>query len=180
MRLTVHAQDRFPAALLRGIGTLILVVLVLLCIPVTIPGYMGYQMYTVVSGSMEPAIPVGSLVYIRYEDPEQIRPEDVIAFYSGVADGGITTHRVVENRLAEGEFITKGDANGQEDVRPAAYGQLIGKMICCIPVLGYVASVLDQTSGKLLAAGMILVAILFHLLAFLLDKKTRGMDNDPL
>ena len=44
------------------LGTLILFSVILLCIPVTLPKLFGYQIYDVVSGSMEPEIPVGSVI----------------------------------------------------------------------------------------------------------------------
>ena len=52
-------------ALCNIAGTLILLSVIASCLPVTVPRFMGYEIYNVVSGSMEPAIPTGSLVYIR-------------------------------------------------------------------------------------------------------------------
>ena len=82
------------AAFCSALGTVLLTVLILACIPLTLPKAFGFQMYTVISGSMEPAIPTGSLVYVRYEEPDTIVKDDVIAFYSNNADGSIITHRV--------------------------------------------------------------------------------------
>lgn len=48
----------------RLLSVLILVAIVAICIPMTVPRLMGYEVYVVVSGSMEPAIPVGSALYI--------------------------------------------------------------------------------------------------------------------
>ena len=98
------------AAFCSALGTVLLTVLILACIPLTLPKAFGFQIYTVISGSMEPAIPTGSLVYVRHEEPDTIVKDDVIAFYSNNADGSIITHRVVSNSPAMGQFITKGDA----------------------------------------------------------------------
>lgn len=57
-----------------------LVALVLVCLPLTVPRLFGYHIYTVISGSMEPAIPTGSLVYIQEMEPEDVEADDVIAF----------------------------------------------------------------------------------------------------
>ena len=46
-------------------GTVCLVAVILVCLPLTLPRVFGYEIYTVISGSMEPAIPVGSLVYVQ-------------------------------------------------------------------------------------------------------------------
>jgi signal peptidase len=164
------------AGFFRLIGTILLVLIVLLCVPIAIPNYLGYQVYTVISGSMEPAIPVGSLVYVRQTEPETIASGDVIAFYGAGADGGITTHRVVENHLVEGEFVTKGDANDTNDINPIPYGNLIGKVIGSIPYLGTAAQLLVENTGKLIAAGAILFAVLLHLIASLIDRISEKRD----
>ena len=64
---------------------------------------------------MEPAIPTGSLVYIKEMEPKDVQVDDVIAFYGTKDAASIITHRVVENRVLMGEFITKGDANATKD-----------------------------------------------------------------
>ena len=58
------------AKVCQGIGTILLVVLVLCCMPLTVPRVFGYQIYTVISGSMEPEIPVGSVIYVAAAAPE--------------------------------------------------------------------------------------------------------------
>ena len=96
------------AAFCSALGTVLLTVLILACIPLTLPKAFGFQMYTVISGSMEPAIPTGSLVYVRYEEPDTIVKDDVIAFYSNNADGSIITHRVVSNSPAKSKAFCSG------------------------------------------------------------------------
>lgn len=51
--------------ILSAAGTTMIVIVVLLCCLLTLPKVFGYQMYHVLSGSMEPEIPVGSLIYVR-------------------------------------------------------------------------------------------------------------------
>jgi signal peptidase len=166
-----NPQKRNPlAGFFRLIGTILLVLIVLVCVPIAIPNYMGYQVYTVISGSMEPAIPVGSLVYVRSEEPETIEEGDVIAFYGAGAESAITTHRVVANHVVSGEFVTKGDANDSNDINPIPYANLIGKVIYTVPYLGTVAELLVEDTGKMIAAGVILFAVILHLIASLLDR----------
>lgn len=161
------------AVLCRSLGTVLLLILILICIPLVIPGVMGLQVYSVVSGSMEPAIPVGSLVYIQTLEPETVQEGSVIAFYGADDRSGIITHRVVENRVVSGEFITKGDANEKEDINPIPYDRLIGEEVFCIPKLGEAAQLLSGQIGRRIAAGVILAAILLHLIANTLDRRTR-------
>lgn len=72
---------KFLPAFCSVLGTLILVSVILVCIPVTVPKLMGYEIYDIVSGSMEPEIPVGSAVYVKAAAPEEVKEGDVIAFF---------------------------------------------------------------------------------------------------
>ena len=116
----------------RAFAVLILMAVVAVCIPMTVPRLMGYDVYVVISGSMEPGIPVGSALYVETAEPEDVGAGDVIAFYD---NGAVITHRVVENHVVEGEFITKGDANAANDLAPVPYGALIGRMAKSVPFL---------------------------------------------
>lgn len=153
------------AAICNLVGGILLTLVILLCIPATLPQLFGYQGYAVVSGSMEPAIPTGGLVYVKETEPEHIQKEDVIAFYSASDTGAVITHRVVKNQVVSGQFITKGDANEAEDVMPIPYELLIGKVVCSIPLLGNVISLLVSVPGKAAALGMVLLAAVLHIIA---------------
>ena len=159
------------AVLCRSLGTILLAALVLVCLPLTVPRLFGYHIYSVVSGSMEPAIPTGSLVYIRETAPEDVEADDVIAFYSSAASASIITHRVVENRVLMGEFITKGDANQTEDMNPVPYSNLIGKVVRSFPEIGAMAQILTGKEGKFIAAGVIAAALFLQGMASLLEKR---------
>ena len=153
-----------------ALGTILLIVLILGCLPLTVPRIFGYQLYTVISGSMEPEIPVGSLVYIKSMEPEDVEEKDVIAFYGGRDTSAIITHRVVENRVIMGEFITKGDANQTQDMNPVDYDEFIGRVELSIPTVGGIAQSLTSKEGKIAAASMIGLAILLEILGTVLDK----------
>ena len=148
----------------------LLLILVLVCIPLTVPRFFGVRIYSVISGSMEPAIPTGSLLYITEAQPEEIEEEEVIAFY-GVKDAAsIITHRVIENRVVMGEFITKGDANQTQDMNPVPYDNFIGKVAYTIPKAGKAAELFTSLEGKILAAGVIAAAVLLQVVAALIEK----------
>jgi signal peptidase I len=123
---------------------------------------MGYEVYNVVSGSMEPALPVGSVVYVETVAPETVAQGDIIAYESG---GYVITHRVVTNRLVEGEFVTKGDANKQEDMAAVSYQDLIGRVAYHIPVLGRFTFLYTSTVGKVYVIGFALCGLLLNILA---------------
>ncbi len=171
-RLRGKARDRdLGHKICRLLSVLILVAVVAICIPMTVPQLMGYEVYVVVSGSMEPAIPVGSALYVEVVRPEEVGPGDVVAFYDR---GAVITHRVVENHVVEGEFITKGDANAEDDMEPVAYGALIGRMVLQVPFLGSVMAVCSGTKGKIYLASAVLGAVLLLWAGKLLDR-----DGEP-
>lgn len=155
---------------LNIIGSILLIVVIALCIPATLPKLMGYKVYTVISGSMEPAIPVGSLVIVGEQAADTIEPDQVIAFYSDIDTGSIITHRVVTNRTVSGEFVTKGDANDQEDVMPVNYDNVIGVVRWSVPYLGDLVTMLSSTGGKIAAAFSIAAAVLLEIVGGLLKK----------
>ena len=68
------------------LGTLIMLVALLACLGLTVPRFVGIQSYVVVTGSMEPSIPVGSLVYAKPVEPETLQVGDVIRLDSNVDD----------------------------------------------------------------------------------------------
>ncbi len=146
-------------------GGLLLILVILLCIPLTIPRLFGCQIYHVISGSMEPAIPTGSIVYVRDVEADKVEENDVIAYYSDTDTGAIITHRVVKNRVINGEFVTKGDANDAEDVTPVSYDRLLGKVVLSIPYLGAVLALVATTTGKFSVGCLILAAVLLTMIS---------------
>lgn len=145
-----------------GIGMII--AMIALYSLLVLPGIFGYQMYNVITGSMEPSIPVGSLIYVSVMEPEGIKEKDVIAFYSSVEDGSIITHRVVMNNVVSGTFNTKGDANDGEDPTPVDYDNFIGKVELTIPRMGKVLTVMSSLYGKIAGVCIILAGALLSII----------------
>ena len=128
------------------IGTLMLLSVIIAAAPLTIPQYMGYEIYNVVSGSMEPEIPIGSVIYVKPTDPTDIEKGDIIAFQSG---DSVVMHRVVVNKVVEGTFTTKGDANEGGDLNEVPYADLIGIVARHVPVLGQLLILFGSTFGRI-------------------------------
>ena len=75
------------------------------------------QLLTVASGSMQPALPLGSLVVVVPRDAAAVRIGDVITFNPPGDDTRTITHRVVDVQGA-GDAVsvhTQGDANPVAD-----------------------------------------------------------------
>lgn len=164
-------KNKKSVTFLHLLGELLLIIVILVCIPLTVPRLFGYEVYSVVSGSMEPAISTGSMVYIKSVEPEDIMEEDVIAFYSPSNPDAIITHRVVTNKVVSGEFETKGDANDANDPVPVPYDNLVGRLTVSIPFAGELLSGIVTTEGKIVIIGIVVISIVLQIVAGIIQKK---------
>lgn len=134
-------------------------VLILAALPLTLPKLLGYRIYGITTGSMEPELPKGSIVYVKTAEVEDIRPGDRITFVMGTDTEKVTTHRVVEIDEENQQFITKGDANASEDAQPVKFSRLVGKVVLGVPVLGTVSLYLHSAAGMAVCAGIFALAL---------------------
>lgn len=139
--------------------TLILLVMLGIVAVMYIPGFFGIKPMVVLSGSMEPVYPVGSLLYVNENGTDTAAVGDVITFY--IDEDTLVTHRVVEVNQENQTYTTKGDANDAEDASPVAFSNVLGKPVLAVPKLGYFADWLSSKSGKILyVTGIVVVVML--------------------
>lgn len=114
----------------------------------------GYKVKVVQSGSMEPAIPVGSIVIITPEI--SYGTGDVITFGPDTKTQIPITHRIVETQFVDGEqvFITQGDANENIDPKPVDGGDIIGRVALSIPYIGHLIAFARTKIGYALLVGL--------------------------
>lgn len=150
----------------NGLTTLLVAVVVVLAVLLVGARVIGLQVFTVLSGSMEPAYHVGSLIYVKEVDARQLETGDVITFM--VDEDTVATHRIAgvvpdENDPTTIRYRTKGDANEAEDGTLVHYKNVIGTPIFSIPGLGYVAAYIQQPPGMYIAisAGALLILLVF-------------------
>lgn len=125
----------------------------------------GYQVKTVLSGSMEPEFKTGSIITIN-ETGKQHNYEkgDVITFKT--KDNILITHRIVKVKKGGQQFITKGDANDAPDMEPVPRDNIIGVYTgFTIPYLGYIINFANSSEGAALllvlpGIGLILYSII--------------------
>ena len=152
-----------------AIALILVSVFVLLSVVLTpagqVPRVMGFSVFRVLTGSMEPEIPEGSLLLVRQADADTIQVGDVISFFSPdpTLEGAVNTHRVVDIRTENGGriFYTKGDANVLEDAYPVREDMVVGKAVHVFTGLGKVVAVL---SNPLVFGSVILLPLLGILL----------------
>jgi len=154
------------------ITTVILVVLLVGIATIYIPKFVGYEPMVVLSGSMEPTYHVGSLLYIKDVDTDDIEVGDAITFY--LDSNTLATHRVISIDENAGTYTTKGDANDVDDGNALTIDQIKGKPAFNVPVLGYVAEKITSKSGKILYITAIVVDVILMYMSDLIfgpDKK---------
>jgi len=143
------------------LSTAIVAVVVVFAVLLVGVRIFGIQVFSVISGSMEPEYPVGSLIYVKEVDPSEIEVGDVITYV--LPSETPSTHRVVRIDAANQHFYTKGDANKIEDGAPVHFKNLIGTPIFMIPYLGYAAYYIQHPPGMYIAiaAGAVLLILVF-------------------
>lgn len=163
----------------NGITTTLVALVALFAIGVWGVQLFGINIFVVLSGSMEPAYPVGSLVYVAETDPKELAAGDVITFNLSEAVRG--THRIIEVVEENGEraFRTKGDANEQEDSGLVTEDDLVGKVIFHLPRMGYMVNYLQSSQGRFAAISAIAVLLLLILLPDILfnDKRSKMQEE---
>lgn len=123
-------------AVIAGIGVLAILV----------PAVTGSTALTVLTSSMEPNLPPGSMIVVRPTDPAEIEPGAVVTYQLKSGESPVVTHRVIQvNIQADGErlFITQGDANPSPDVDPVREVQIRGTVWYAIPYVGWAALALQ-------------------------------------
>lgn len=143
-------KNKAAVILLRVFGMLMIAAVIVTCCPAAIPRLAGYEIYNIVSGSMEPAIGVGSVVYVKPCRPHELKAGDIPAFY---VNGDVIVHRIVRNDTNEKVLYTKGDANAAEDMNPVPYNMVIGRVERAIPHLGNVIALYTSRQGKVCVLG---------------------------
>jgi signal peptidase len=128
----------------------IVIVLLLAAALIFFAPRFGWQVDTVLSGSMEPAIPTGSILVSRTVASDSIIVGDIITF-SGSGRDRFITHRVTAIDRTNGlVFTTKGDANNAEDPFTVPAENVVGKVLVHIPFLGFLFSFVKTPFGLIL------------------------------
>ncbi|MCR5109953.1 MAG: signal peptidase I [Ruminococcus sp.] len=140
-------------------------IIILIAFSVTFLFLAKIKPYVVISGSMEPAIPVQSVCFVNERIPlADIAVGEVISFRMG--ENKPVTHRVTS--ISEDKYTTKGDANNIEDATPVTAKNYIGKTVLVIPKVGYFLSFLHTKKGKII---IITLIVLLFILSFIPTKE---------
>lgn len=171
------------------ITAVLVAIIVVLAILLAGVRLVGLQPMQVLSGSMEPVYPVGSLIYVKAVDYTKLAAGDVITFM--LDEDTLATHRIVEvvpdeEAPAVLRYRTKGDANDAEDGSLVHYKNVVGTPVFSMPQLGYLANYIQNPPGTYIAVSVGAVLLLLVLLPDLFGgndekaaKKKRDEAEEP-
>ena len=148
------SRDGVLAWLWYGVSAgLLALVLGLAVVTIALPRLAGAVPLTVLSPSMEPALPIGTMLVVRplsEAEMHTVRIGDVISYQPNPLDPTLVTHRVIGiTSVQDGSFIfaTQGDANAQPDA-PVRSLQVRAKLWYSIPGLGWVNNLVNAQGNR--------------------------------
>lgn len=123
------------------------------------PDVLAFRVSVVLSGSMEPALPLGSLVLSLPANADSLAPSDIITFARPDRLTVEVTHRIVavERGVYGAAFVTKGDANNAPDGWRVPAEPGLQRAVFVVPYAGYVTVVLRSFPARLLLALLLTV-----------------------
>jgi signal peptidase len=151
---------------------IVLGIVVLAALPHVAPR-LGYDPLVIRGKSMQPAIAIGSVVFVRHVPAEDLRVGDVISVHA--TNGVVYTHRItsIRTNAEELQFQTQGDANEDPDAVLVPASALVGRVEGFVPGLGYLLVLFSTTKGMLLALSL-------GLFSFLVGRFTADIARRPL
>jgi len=124
-----------------------IVAVALLLIVSILPITGNYKVMTVISGSMAPAIKMGSVVIVKPAADYKIG--DVITFGPYSKTKAPTSHRIYDIKVVDGQpvYITKGDVNNAPDAREIQKRDVLGKVLFSVPYIGFAVDFAKKPMG---------------------------------
>ena len=157
-KIRIVIRDAKPpllARFLQGLMRFVCLVLLVCVCGIGIPRLFGISEFNVLTGSMTPTYPVGTLVFVQPKEPGTIRPGEVVTV---IMDENLNmiTHRVTANNYDDKTLVTKGDANNSED-GPQLYENVVGVVVFSIPYAGGIVDyVTNDDHGRIIGIGTVL------------------------
>ena len=180
-QIRIVIRDAKPPVLARILQALMRVICFLLIVAVCgigVPKLFGINEFNVLTGSMTPTYPIGTLVFVQPKDPSTIRPGEVVTVIMN-ENLDMVTHRVTQNNYENKTLTTKGDANSSEDA-PSLYENVVGVVVFSIPYVGTVIDyVTNDQQGRIIGIGIVLSILALTFIAegicYLLTKQSANI-----
>lgn len=150
------------------LSTILLILLLVLALSFVGPMLFGFKELAVLSGSMEPAIPVGSIVYVDDDvNTSELQVGDIVTYY--LDSNTFVTHRVVSIDTASQTLVTQGDANTVAD-GDITFSQIYGRVAFHLPYIGYISTNIRTPAGIMTVSAVVAVIIMLNILPAAFDK----------
>lgn len=134
-------------------------------------------MFSVDSSSMTPKLPVNSLITVQKIDPQEIKVGDIVTYVLN-SNNILVTHRVVEIDSAKQTFTTKGDANESNDSASVHWGNVVGKVVFCVPGLGTPLRIITAEENRIAVISVIVGLFLLSLFwDILIKNKSKKVED---
>jgi signal peptidase len=186
---TDEITGKTRGGLLSAIGTglsfgLLALVVLIAVLVIVVPAVINGRALTVLTSSMEPGYPPGTLVVVAPTAPDDIRIGDVLTYQLDSGKATLVTHRVIEigTSTADGTrtFTTKGDNNDIPDADPVQEVQVVGTVLYAIPYLGYVNTAVNGDLRALIVpviVGGLLVYAVWMVVSSFRDKRKKAQGD---
>jgi signal peptidase len=145
-------------------GAMLVIVLGVAALAIVIPALVGGTALTVLTQSMEPKFPPGTLIIIRPTPIDQIKIGDVLTYQIKSNEPAVVSHRVISRSVdtkGRTTLITKGDNNDLPDASPVQKVQIKGTLWYSIPWLGYVNNLVGG-QGRTLLIPLVAIALFVY------------------
>ena len=124
---------------------------------IVVPWVTGSVPLTVLTRSMEPSLPPGTLVVVQPVAPSSIAIGDVITYQVKSGEAEYITHRVIAISSSTGgdtTFTTQGDNNAEPDGTPVIADQVMGRVWYSVPWIGWLNNAVGGGGKTWLVVGL--------------------------
>ena len=177
----VRSRHRRVSTILLGV--LLAIVCALALFTVVLPFVLGGRSYTVLTGSMRPALEQGHLIAVRPTPIGDISVGDVVTYQLHSGEPEVVTHRVVAvgvDGTGERILTTQGDANNVADAEPVRAVQVRGVLVYAVPWLGWINIWATPSVKSVIVAVVGIGAIAWGVAALVSDAVRRRRVRAPV
>ncbi len=170
LRTVRTMTSRVVALLVMGL------VVAVLGLTVVLPKISGATAYTILTGSMRPGMPPGTVVVDRQIPVDQIKIGDVVTYQITSGQPAVVTHRVQSIGYAlDGTrtFITRGDANDSADHLPVTAAQIRGVRWYSVPYVGLPSIWIGVSIRQVVVGGAVILLLAYALVSFIGETRDR-------
>ncbi|MFC4224797.1 signal peptidase I [Lysinibacter cavernae] len=160
-------------------GVVVSALIVIVAALIVVPRATGSTTYTILTNSMAPGLPPGTVIVTQPRAISDIRVGDVITYQVESGKPAVITHRVVgisTDTRGETAFITRGDNNSVNDPEPIIREQVLGVVIYSVP---YIGLAINAVTGNAKLLVPVLIAVVFilwglgYVVSYVLSRKKK-------